>query len=212
MVVQRKNLLEAFRDAGSKPSQEPEPAAGPFAQGAAPARARVPRAPRARLPVWLPWACGVALAFVLGVAIGRKSASLAAEPSRTDEEEPARSETEARLDPERAARPASSEPIAAQTPDALQDPANRYTIVVAAYDLSSQAFAFSTQDQLADLGLPVWPVAQRGKHYIVLVGAAPDSKDLAELQRRVASLADWNGKPNAYADAYVARIDDLIDR
>lgn len=221
MVVQRKNLLEAFRDAGNKPAQEPEPAAGPFA-GDAPARVKVARAPRARLPFWLPWACGIALAFVFGVAIGRKSASLAAPPSGETDEEQVVDEAKLPVEPrssgggaeraERAARPADSDPIAAQAPDALQDPANRYTIVVATYDLSRSDFAFSTHDLLAEQGFPVWPVAQRGKHYIVLVGAARESKDLADTLRRVTRLESWDKTPAAFADAYVSRIDDIIDR
>lgn len=232
MAVPRKNLLEAFRDAGNKPVQESEPSAGPFARSESPASAKsspAPRQPRARLPAWLPWVCGVALAFVFGLALGKKSASFAApsdESAAAAGDESAGEKSGAAAPPSqpsadalRAVRPEDPAPgtETRATPGpggvaALYDERNRYTIVVATYGASRQDFAWATHDLLADQGLAVWPVAQRGDNYLVLVGAAPESKELESTLGRVRGLASWDKTPAAYADAYVERIDRIIDR
>ena len=62
-----------------------------------------------------------------------------------------------------------------------------------------------------DAGLPVWPVAAHGERFLVLVGAAPQSKELETTLRRLTGLRSWD-ETLAYADAYVERIDRLIER
>lgn len=214
MVVPRKNLLEAFRDAGNRPAQEAEPAAGPFARSEAPAAPRARAARRMALPGWLPWACGVGLAFVLGLALGRSGASVAAAPETTREERPAVAPAERSAPAVREAPPlAGAAPAAAPGGVApLYDQANRYTIVVITYGASKQDFAWATHDLLLDKGYPVWPVAQRGSNYLVLVGAAPDAKALEPTLADLRRLASWDGTPAAFADAYVDRIDRIVER
>jgi len=216
MVVHRKNLLEAFRHAGSAPVEEPEPPAGPFAASAPPPEAEQKRAlPAPALPVWVPWAFGVVLAFVSGLAVGRSTA-----PVRAGEKDGAggagdlpaevRYEGSSRYD--RPAESAAHPDGAATVPSSLVDPANRYTIIVATYGPSRRDYADATRKYLHDAGFGVMPVAELNGNYIVLVGAAATVEGLRPTVDRLVRLDGWDGAPEAYADAYVEKIDRLIDR
>lgn len=221
MVVQRKNLLEAFRDAGKVPTREPEPPAGPFALGDAPASAKPTKALRApALPVWLPWSVGLVVVFALGFVLGRRGAPVAASTGAARALEAAKESAtrvpQVRYEPPRTPvaergqeTPAAGGGLADPAP--LHDPANRYTIIAATYGASRQDLAWATHDLLRDAGLPVWPVAAHGERFLVLVGAAPQSKDLETTLRSLTGLRSWDDTL-AYADAYVERIDRLIER
>jgi len=229
----RKNLLEAFRRAGESTAPPNQTNAGPFAEEreevveAEPRRqrhasdaARELRVPA--MPAWLPWAAGIAFAFVLGIALGRGSGeeSVAAETGSARDEAPF---TSSLLDPpadlqgSRASeeRSDASQPRASARSgavDALFDPANRYTVIACTYADSREDYAKATYDHLRDEGLPVFPPARRGRNILVLVGAAPRVDGLEGVLERLRGLPAWNGAADGYADAYAERIDRLIDR
>jgi hypothetical protein len=225
----KKNLLEAFRDAGGERDRPPEPAPLASRPTSAP-RAAAPSAPHAsaaldrargllgELPGWTPWAAGIAVAFVLGVWLGGSgSDSSAAAGSGTEPagERPAREQD---ASAHTASAPGAALPAVDPKAEAslrvspLYDLANRYTLVVATYGKSKQDFAWATHDQLADEGLPVFPPVAVRDDLLVLVGAAPSAGELSALQTRVRGLKGWDGSRESYADAYPILIDRLIDR
>jgi len=218
MSAQQKNLLEAFRNAGggSKP-----PASAPKAPEG-PARPPVPpppRAPRAwrpgRAPAWLPWVAAIGVAFVLGVLVGRSSRSVSRAAGGGAEE--------VSEGPRPGASLGAPAPVARPTPPAhgvqseapenpLLDPQNQYTVVAASYGLGKAEYAWATHDQMHEVGLPVFAPWQREKDILVLVGAAPSKDDLRDVEARLRRLDGWDGAKDAYADAYIDRIDKIIDR
>ena len=83
---------------------------------------------------------------------------------------------------------------------------------VATYSTARQEYAEATQQHLIDQGFEVMPLAEWRGNYLVLVGAAPEVDDLRAVRARLTRLDSWDGTPGAYADAYIEKIDDLVDR
>ena len=106
----------------------------------------------------------------------------------------------------------------AQTPAeaALLDPRNLYTIKLLEYSPSdaNKARALETLRYLTDqAGLPA-ALSSSPKRIVVLVGAAPDKRGLAELLRRAKTIA---GPPPLsrsaeFSDAYTVEIDEHFSR
>ena len=219
MSAQQKNLLEAFRSAGGAPQPpppKPPPAKPPPPRPPAPPAAS--GAPR-RAPAWLPWAAAIGVAFVLGVVVGR-SAARVSEAAPSDGGSAADSAglvAPVQHEGAEGARPggtaeAPAQPAAGRGEDALLDPANQYTVIAAVYGRGKTDFAWATHDQMKDAGLPVFTPWQRERDILVLVGAAPTREGLRELEGRLRALDGWDGAKDAYADAYIDKIDKLILR
>ena len=92
----------------------------------------------------------------------------------------------------------------------LFDAGNRYTIVVQTYTLANTDHAWATYEHLRSEGLRVFPPVVKDEYLLILVGAAPSSKDLALVQERIRKL-QRDGE-FAYHDAYRAPIDNYIER
>jgi hypothetical protein len=216
MAPDQKNLLEAFRDA-----DRPEPPSPPPARPPRPA----PQPPKERAPMqapaWLPWVAAVGIAFALGIVVGRSTSDVseAATPAdetqdvaqapaglapRIEPQDPASNEQAGPREEEQAK---STDPTAA-----LLDPANQYTVVVATYGRSRSDFAWATYDHLLEQGFQVFQPWEREREILILVGAAPTRDELRGIESRVRRLASWDGAEGAYSDAYVEKIDKLIDR
>lgn len=214
-----KNLLEAFQDANDERAGGSPSSAGPFADPLPEARRAAPRtifpALSARDSRFALLCVGAGLAiFVLGLATGRKLALM----ERVDAAEPAAPPPAARpAEPgsARAAAPAAvqlapGEPVNA----ALRDPAYQYTVLAVTYDAGAlgQELSYATYDHFAAQGLPVaWPLASEGK-ILVLVGVGAQRADLEELRDRVRELRAPDGKTGQYAEAYLVRIDGVLQR
>ncbi len=216
MSANQKNLLEAFRTAGGTP--KPPDAKPPADKGPTREPPRPPRPPAPagggawRAPRWLPMAAALGIAFVLGVLLGRgargvsKAAPGGAEPAPGAPPETAPAEVG------RGAAVPQAPAADAHTESALLDPANQYTVIAATYGRTRSDFAWATHDQMKDLGLPVFTPWQRERDILVLVGAAATKEGLREVEARLRRLDGWDGAKDAYADAYIDRIDKLIVR
>ena len=174
------------------------------------------------VPTVLVWATALGLAFVVGLVVGRQTRSVEAAPDDPLEAgrlaiDPAvRGSSGSRRDPIRreATPPASQQgsDTAGDPRRALFDEANQFTLVIANYGKTRDDFAWATHDHLLEKGVSVFPPVVRTDDILVLAGATPTVADLRELEELVHGLVGWNGNANAYADAYVAPIDDLIKR
>ena len=233
--MQRKNLLEAFRHAGSQPAQEPD-SAGPFA-GGEPARPRGrSKRPKASsgasgapaVPSWAPWVLGILVAFVVGLAVGRGTAPVVADAAERDsasaadtsrwQAEPSSYGSErpnggsgAQAAPN-ASRASTGGRAAEDAKTRFLDTTNRYTIVGITYGRSRRDYADASCAHLRDQGFDVMPLVEYGDNYVVLIGAAPEVDDLRAVRERLTRAEGFDGSPAAYADAYIEQIDRLFDR
>ena len=224
MNPKRKNLLEAFQDASNVPEEvelDPPPSEFLKERGRALDASFGDRFASLSLPGWLPWAAAIGVAFVVGIAIGRASAGAAGEvQARTEGGEVAPgADREPAPDPrarEGQAGERDSGAVAADGPaglgeDALRDPKNRYTVIAATYGRTREDLAWSTHEQLAEHGLPVFRPVVSGDNILILVGAAPTTKELADTESKLRELTSWDGS-KAFADAYAVRIDRYIEQ
>jgi len=201
----RKNMLEAF--------STPEPPQGAAPSGRAAGLTSTARDVSGGGRRALFVAVGLCLAFALGYAVGRGSPPVAEAREEPPEPAPApRPSAQPRSFQPRAsgAEPAAGASAQRIEDSALYDAANKYTLVVEAYSKTSPDFAWATHDHLKEEGLDVFPPVASGNLLLVLVGAAPRSADLAEVEARVRKL-ERDGKKE-YDDAYRQPIDKLISR
>ena len=228
MVAQRKNLLEAFKNAGDVPD---------LSGAAKPPPPPPPREPRERRPIKLPslpsfaeeiprgllLAAGAGIIFALGVALGRASnkPTEAAEPDSDGEAYseamdlpsgpgivPARDFRDlGTRDPAASDEGGESESL---EDSPLFDAANRYTVVVATYTTQNPDPAWATYLHLRSEGFAVFPPVAKNEHLMILVGAAPRSRDLEDTEERIRRLR--RGRSTPYDDAYRAPIDRYIER
>jgi hypothetical protein len=231
VVPHKKNLLEAFQSVGgpkaatpppSPPSAAPAPVVqrGSPEQSAAMAKAfHAARRGPPSLPRSLLWIAGAGLVFAVGLTIGRGFSDSRAQESEPDARGPLASGAPATAGS--AAAPAAGASIPAASPGsaarpradlALWDRANRYTLVVVTYAKGREDYAWATHDYLSEKALPVCTPIEKGKNLVVLMGAAPTSEALATLQRTVRELPGPNGEKRPFDDAYVEKIDTLVDR
>lgn len=226
MSQHKKNLLEAFRSAGSNPEpsapaprvepRSPIPAPPPPPSSAGRAGLGMPQPPR-----WLFAVVGLALAFAFGFLTGRLGQG---EARAGDEKAP-----DASAAPERSATPPPSErrvtpvpvggagvPVPKETPSerleesSLFDTRNTHTIIVATYDRQAEDLAWATYNHLVDARLPAFPPVVSGKHLVVLVGAAGAYSDLESEEQAVRALERGGERP--YSGAYRVRIDSILTR
>ena len=92
----------------------------------------------------------------------------------------------------------------------LFDPENHYTIIVQTYGQANKDHAWATFEHLRSEGLPVFRPVVKDEYLLLLVGAAPSSKDLAAVQERIRKLP--RDGQYAYHDAYRVPIDNYIER
>jgi hypothetical protein len=203
----RKNLLEAF-SAKEPPAGGSRSGSGPTFSGSSSSGGRgVPRS------VLIGF--GLCLAFALGFAIGRGGRPVT-EAKEAELEAPAPAPRTSSQPRSFQSRPeAGAEASEKPTPARLEDSAlyvaeNKYTLVVEAYSKTSPDFAWATHDHLKEEGFDVFPPVASGNLLLVLVGAAPRSADLADIEARVRKL-ERDGK-REYDDAYRQPIDKLISR
>lgn len=239
MSAQRKNLLEAFKNAGDVPDLSkaaPPPASPPSrppsAAGAAPTRERKPLRERASLdlpslpgevPTGLFLAAAAGLIFALGVFVGVRFSQPDVAEAGSEPDGPAALVGGISTGPgivpprdlgtrgPRAELPTLEE--ARQTPieeSPLFDKENRYTVVVATYTTQNPDPAWGTYMHLRSEGLDVFPPVVKNEHLMILVGAAPRSRDLAATEERIRQLRREGENP--YHDAYRAPIDRYIER
>jgi hypothetical protein len=97
---------------------------------------------------------------------------------------------------------------------ALLDSRNRYTVKAIQYDANERNLALAKEvcAHFARRSLPVCTPYQRGGSLSILVGAAPNTADLEELQRAVKSIDSPNGAKGDFASAYIAPIDSVVQR
>ena len=218
MSPRRRNLLEAFQSAGKSPAEpslfreEPvrsEPAPGGFSRAR-----RLPEVPKPLL---------VAFGFVISFALGYAIAGRSPKEAKAVESAVPPAALAPRNEPRRFALPKAGE-TPAQTPkpvakapaekrledSALFDPKNLWTVVVESYSNSNQDLAWATYEHLRSAGVAVFPPVASKNLVVVVVGAAPTSKELEKTEAAVRALLR-NGKKE-YEDAYRARIDKLIPR
>jgi hypothetical protein len=229
VVNRQKNLLEAFTasaNAEKAASEAPapkgsggSPSGGPFAEPSA--RRERPAAPRGSLTDTLlhPENRGgllalvgvlVTLAFVIGRMSGRDGTPV--EAASAPEPAPASVEPAAReaLAP---AAPETKTPIS-EAEKALADTRNKYTIKLVEYTSDrDEDLAWNTLNYLESLGLPAAAI-YKGKRMFIVIGAASKQADLDEILKGAKSM---NGPPPRnreaeFSDAYVEKIDNLIDR
>jgi len=274
MAAQRKNLLEAFQNAGDLPEPKPSPEAsptGPEARVSPPSaspslfeklqakrsaeragaaqetegepsekRSRAPRItlPSLSLPGGIPpallLAAGAGVVLAIGVAIGRASRP-EVEAAGADDRE---GSLAGLMDQQEGTAPGGAGIVPADgevsrvsarnlgvrgTRDTLDaggrtriedsplfDPANHYTVIVQTYGQANKDHAWATFEHLRSEGLPVFPPVVKDEYLLILVGAAPSSKDLAAVQERIRKLP--RDGQYAYHDAYRAPIDNYIER
>jgi hypothetical protein len=222
----KKNLLEAFRSAGTTPESGPP---APRVEPRSPTPSPTPPVPSGPVssgqgglpqpPRWLFAVVGLTLAFAFGFLTGRlgQGEARAGDPEVTGsapEDHPATLPRERRV----ASVPAESEPVKpAQQPaeprleeSSLFDARNTHTIVVATYDRQAEDLALATYYHLRDARLPAFPPVISGKHLVVLVGAAPAYSDLEAEEQAVRALQRDGERP--YQGAYRVRIDSILSR
>jgi hypothetical protein len=156
---------------------------------------------------------GLSLAFALGFAVGRGSPKVAEAgdaPAEMGTPAPRPSAQPRSFQPREGAEKGPAATPARIEDSPLYDPDNQYTLVVEAYSKTSPDFAWATHDHLAEEGFDVFPPVASGNLLLVLVGAAPKSADLADVEARVRKL-ERDGKKE-YDDAYRQPIDKLISR
>ncbi|MAB81220.1 MAG: hypothetical protein CMJ89_17885 [Planctomycetes bacterium] len=253
MAASRKNLLEAFRNAGdvpelgtgAPPPQEKKPATGslfdniktrarrspaPSAQEAVPIEPRAAETPglfSGNIPPGLLFAAGAGVLVAVGIAIGRASGSdvAAAEaggegpqientqgerpggPGRAPADEPRNMGTRGTRDTLDADRSHASVKI---EDSPLFDTDNLYTIVVQTYTHSSADHAWATFEHLRAEGFSVFPPVVKDEFLLILVGAAPRSRELAPIEATLRELERDGESP--YHDAYRVPIDNYIER
>jgi len=172
----------------------------------------------------------VAIAFALGLAIGRGTASkVAAADAGPTANEPAPNGFVAAPQDGGAAAPRTSIPksepsivparedgapatkAAPTNTSALFDPANAYTVVVATYTTANTDLAWSTYDFLTASGIPAFPPYQVRDKLVVFAGAAPSRAELESLEKRIKGLT-YNGNSGQFGDAYRVPISDYVRR
>lgn len=199
-------MLEIFRQAGKSPSHTGGSAGGPF--GGAGDEGLASHGGGGNGLNGLVLLGSIGIAFILGIAVGKQlfgpgnPAEAAASEARDERDSLEEVRREESADPEQG------------TASPLYDPALRFTVVVAAYGNTETqtVYAWNTHDHLAAAGFEVFPPLGTGARIVVLAGAAATSDELASLQLRIRALAGWNGTDGAFGDAYIERIDKLIDR
>jgi hypothetical protein len=216
MPARRKNLLEAFSRSAAAPPV-PQAAAPRPATPELPLFEAAAGRPVKRRPV--PALVGIALllAFALGFWLGRSQPE-EVEAGPTLPARAAPPETQPRSfqgGPPPAAAAGVEAPRAPAAEEriedsALFDPANLYTVVVAAYANTNDDLAWSTHEFLRESGVPVFkPVASKNL-ILVVAGAAPTA---AELERTVQAVQRLERRgARVFPDAYLARIDQIIPR
>lgn len=95
--------------------------------------------------------------------------------------------------------------------DPIDDPNNKYTVVVITYGKSHTDLAAAHQDFLRDSGMPVNRLLRVKNNLVLSVGASPSRESLGELEERIHQLT-FNGERGVYSDAYVDAISKYIDR
>jgi hypothetical protein len=208
MARNQKNLLEAFQRANDERVGGDPASAGPFAGGEPSRPAR--REPRSFLPNVSPRDARVIFAlfggaiavFVLGLVIGRglgPSVSRAAEPGADSGWVGVGGELEA----------------GDAINDALDDPANRYTVLAFVGrddpdDPEGLDRVWDAFDHLRASGVPVaMPVTYGGRAY-VMVGASPTEEALKPLCEYLQGLPGADGRSYDYAEAYVLPVENLL--
>lgn len=242
MSSRQRNLLEAFKDAGEAlPAGSPS-AGGPFAgprRAPEESAAERPDSDRTRsdvdvpkaswsevleeLPTWLPWALVGTAAFLLGLLVGRATASgpvVQAAPSGGDILPAGSDEVSAG----RGARPAGADGRVRILPEEVDDPElrplydldNEYAVVLITYGYSEtgEGAAWTTHQFLLELGYPVFPpfLSLTNPNLIVLLaGASPTRADLKPLQAKIQRQKGPNGRDFPFATAYIDEIGDHFD-
>lgn len=203
--MSQKNLLEAFRSAGAV-AGTPPPATPPAPKVQPPAPPPPTGAEGGReMPAWLPWLAPILLAFLLGVFVGRGSVGESeVEAGGGDGTSSMKEDGGGSAGP---AAPENTNEVDESPTAALFDLVNQYTLVVATYGKDKVDYANAAYYELLDEGFQVFPPYRTGSHLLILVGATASQDGLEEFRRRVRALRD-----GAYEDAYVQRIDQLIDR
>ena len=98
--------------------------------------------------------------------------------------------------------------------NALRDPSYVYTVVAITYEKSDAQLelAHATYFHFEELGLPVaYPLTDSGRIY-VLVGVGKTQAELYDVQERVRTARDPDGRPTEYAGAYIVRIENVLPR
>jgi len=218
MVHPEKHLLEAFQETGARAPQPPAPAQA--ARGSAyPATAS-----RGESALWLRALVVLVVAFGCFV-LGRWSMMLpkdaqAAEPAKAPARKPVAANPSTSTSGNSAVaqpKPAPAQPTAAAAKGAdaaLLDPNNRWTLLAVTYGNSpaNRELARSTAEYLRKQGLPAAEPVQSGKNVVVLVGAAPTSGGLFELQTALRALPGPSGRARDFATAYPVDINSWLER
>jgi len=212
MARHQKSLLEAFQSANDERAGGDPASAGPFA--GTPTSDLRSAEPRNLLPavsardsrVLLTFAGWGLLTFVIGVLLGRQigpSESMAGEGGETL--------SSSMLDS--APGWEGSDLSAGEEVNlALDDTTNRYTVLAFSCAGTDETAAWENYNNLSGQGLPVaFPLIYEGKIY-VLVGAAPESQDLAGLEAYLHSAGGPGGVSYAYSEAITFPIDNILDR
>jgi hypothetical protein len=203
MVPSRDSMLEAFKDAKGERSS----VGGPFV-GTGGAE-RSPALSRARGFVVLVAAVG--LAFVLGVAVGRSTASPEALAAGGDSTGGALDGLDASESPWISADDEKPAVAPTESVSPLLDPRNKYTIVAISYTRNNDALAYRTYDHLLAKGLQAFkPFSTRNGMIVVVVGAAPKESGLADSLSRLQRLSGPDGKGRPYEGAYAQPIKKLL--
>ena len=211
MARHQKSLLEAFQSANDERAGGDPASAGPFA--GTPTSDLRSAEPRNLLPtvsardsrVILTFAGWGLLTFVIGVLMGRQfgtSESLAGEGRET---------LSSSLTDGAPVWEGSDLAAGAEVDAALKDKANRYTVLAYSCVMEDEAVAWENYDNLSDRGLPVAPYEYEGKMYL-LVGAAPESEDLASLEAYIHTVGGPGGVSYAYSEAFTLSIDNILTR
>lgn len=89
---------------------------------------------------------------------------------------------------------------------------NRFSVVAITLPTSElgRGLAQETYSHLQELGFEVVTPRVKGSHLVVLVGAAPTSRDLEELERRLRATRGPGGEGFPYATAYRVNIEDYL--
>jgi len=242
MVLRKKNLLDAFRQATPQ-GRQPAPASSPSPAGAkdpfAPVATGAPRVepvvsgePAANAQVGPESLFSgrrlravVIVATVIGLG-GYFAGRFAAKPTRAAGD-PAPGSVEAdpatgALSDGRAAgenlveRNQAAARMGSAVDKAFMDPANRFTIRLIQYknDAAGQQRAQETAEYLAKQAIPVVSPISLGKNVILCADAKPRTEDLARLLKHVKQISGPppQSEPTPYSSAYVVNIDDVVKR